>query len=72
MELASARHRRRSRAIGVVPPRPAVGYVFGSFLQARCAIGCGRRPDRHVYIGFAAAELLGLWRSPWRDPPYAR
>ncbi len=62
MELASAQVIGAGlAAIGVGAAAAGVGYVFGSFLQ-----GARRNPSAAggqtatMYIGFAAAELLGL------------
>ena len=62
MELASAQVIGAGlAAIGVGAAAAGVGYVFGSFLQ-----GALRNPSAApgqtatMYIGFAAAELLGL------------
>jgi len=62
MELASAQVLGAGlAAIGVGAASAGVGYVFGSFLQ-----GAMRNPaaapgqQGTLYIGFAAAELLGL------------
>ena len=62
MELASAQVIGAGlAAIGVGAAAAGVGYVFGSFLQ-----GALRNPSAAggqtgtLYIGFAAAELLGL------------
>jgi F-type H+-transporting ATPase subunit c len=62
MELASAQVIGAGLAsIGVGAAAAGVGYVFGSFLQ-----GALRNPSAAggqtatMYIGFAAAELLGL------------
>ena len=62
MELASAQVIGAGiAAIGVGAAAAGVGFVFGSFLQ-----GALRNPaaaggqTATLYIGFAAAELLGL------------
>jgi len=62
MELASAQVIGAGlAAIGVGIAAAGVGYVFGSFLQ-----GALRNPSAassqtgNLYVGFAAAELLGL------------
>ena len=62
MDLASAQVIGAGcAAIGVGAASAGVGYVFGSFLQ-----GALRNPGAAdgqrgtLYIGFAAAELLGL------------
>ena len=48
-------------AIGVGAAAAGVGYVFGSFLQSaiRNPAAADGQQGR-LYIGFAAAELLGL------------
>jgi F-type H+-transporting ATPase subunit c len=48
-------------AIGVGAASAGVGYVFGSFLQSalRNPAAADSQQGR-LYIGFAAAELLGL------------
>ena len=50
-----------SRRSVSAPPRAGVGFVFGSFLQGALrnpAAAAGQTGT--LYIGFAAAELLGL------------
>ena len=50
-----------SRRSASAPPRPASAIVFGSFLQSalRNPAAADGQQGR-LFIGFAAAELLGL------------
>ena len=62
MDLASAKVIGAGlAAIGVGAAAAGVGYVFGSFLQSalRNPAAADGQQGR-LYIGFAAAELLGL------------
>jgi F-type H+-transporting ATPase subunit c len=62
MDLASAKVIGAGRAaIGVGAASVGVGYVFGSFLQSalRNPAAADGQQGR-LFIGFAAAELLGL------------
>ena len=62
MDLASAKVIGAGlAAIGVGAAAVGVGYVFGSFLQSalRNPAAADGQQGR-LYIGFAAAELLGL------------
>ena len=62
MDLASAKVIGAGlAAIGVGAASIGVGYVFGSFLQSslRNPAAADRQQGR-LFIGFAAAELLGL------------
>jgi F-type H+-transporting ATPase subunit c len=62
MELASAQVIGAGiAAIGVGAAAAGVGFVFGSFLQGalRNPAAAGGQTGT-LYIGFAAAELLGL------------
>jgi F-type H+-transporting ATPase subunit c len=62
MELASAQVIGAGlAAIGVGAAAAGVGYVFGSFLQGALRNpGAAASQTVTMYIGFAAAELLGL------------
>jgi F-type H+-transporting ATPase subunit c len=62
MDVASAKHIGAGlAAIGVGAAAAGVGFVFGSFLQSaiRNPAAADGQQGR-LYIGFAAAELLGL------------
>ena len=62
MDLASAKVIGAGlAAIGVGAAAAGVGYVFGSFLQSslRSPAAADSQQGR-LFIGFAAAELLGL------------
>lgn len=62
MELSSAQVIGAGvAAIGVGAAAAGVGYVFGSFLQGALRNpGAAGGQTGTLYIGFAAAELLGL------------
>ncbi len=62
MELSSAQVIGAGiAAIGVGAAAAGVGYVFGSFLQGALRNpGAAGAQTGTLYIGFAAAELLGL------------